>query len=65
MTQRAEYARVLRSLIDGQQDELGELLTPIAEYLEEDTHVWTCGCGTVNGVNLAVCRVCGRREGEL
>ncbi len=25
---------------------------------------WTCGCGTVNGVNLATCRVCGRKEGE-
>lgn len=27
--------------------------------------IWTCGCGTVNGVNLAVCRVCNRKEGEL
>jgi hypothetical protein len=65
MTQRAEYARILRQLIDGQQDELGELLTPIAEYLEGGESTWTCGCGIVNGVNLAVCRVCGRREGEL
>ena len=65
MTQRAEYAHILRQLIDGQKDDLGELLTPIAEYLEEGESTWTCGCGTVNGVNLAVCRVCGRREGEL
>lgn len=26
--------------------------------------VWTCGCGIINGVNLAACRVCGRKEGE-
>ena len=26
---------------------------------------WICGCGTVNGVNLAVCRVCGRKDGSL
>jgi hypothetical protein len=25
--------------------------------------IWTCGCGTVNGVNLATCRVCNRKEG--
>jgi hypothetical protein len=26
--------------------------------------LWTCGCGTTNGTNLATCRVCNRREGE-
>lgn len=26
--------------------------------------IWTCRCGTVNGVNLPICRVCGRKEGE-
>lgn len=30
----------------------------------EAERIWTCGCGTVNGVNLETCRVCGRREGE-
>lgn len=25
---------------------------------------WACGCGAVNGVNLATCRVCNRKEGE-
>lgn len=27
-------------------------------------NTWECGCGTTNGVNLPVCRVCGRKEGE-
>lgn len=30
----------------------------------EAERIWTCGCGIVNGVNLATCRVCGRKEGE-
>ena len=35
------------------------------ELLEKGHDVyWRCGCGTVNGVNLAVCRVCGRIEGQ-
>ncbi len=35
---RLEYAKNLRSLIDGTyDDELGEVLTPIAEYLEQET----------------------------
>lgn len=25
--------------------------------------IWVCGCGTVNGVNLATCRVCNRSAG--
>jgi hypothetical protein len=31
---------------------------------QDQIFVWTCGCGTVNGVNLATCRVCGRKEGD-
>ena len=27
-------------------------------------NTWECGCGTTNGVNLPVCRVCGRKEFE-
>jgi hypothetical protein len=45
----------------GEQDPCDtEKQVAIASFL-----TWTCGCGTVNGVNLATCRVCGRREGEL
>jgi hypothetical protein len=43
------------------------LLLAAAQVQEDKTAppvTWVCGCGAVNGVNLAVCRVCGRREGE-
>lgn len=30
---------------------------------EQSCQHWTCRCGAVNGVNLAACRVCGRKEG--
>ena len=44
---------------------LGEqrlLLDRIANALE--SAYWTCGCGHVNGSNLATCAVCGRSPGE-
>lgn len=35
--------------------EIRDLLAQIA-----DAPVWACGCGHVNGINLAVCAQCGR-----
>lgn len=32
------------------------------ETLSHETIAWSCGCGTQNGINLAECRVCGRRQ---
>ncbi|KKN41438.1 hypothetical protein LCGC14_0723090 [marine sediment metagenome] len=37
------------------------LLEQIANALE--TSRWSCGCGHVNGCNLAVCGTCGRSPG--
>ena len=31
---------------------------------ERELHIWHCGCGTVNGVNLSTCGVCNRPRGE-
>lgn len=42
------------------------LLLAAAQVQEDKTAppvTWACRCGTVNGVNLEKCRVCGRREG--
>lgn len=32
------------------------------ETLSHEKQSWACGCGAMNGVNLAECRVCGRKE---
>ena len=40
-----------------------QLLYEITVRLLEDS--WSCGCGHVNGCNLAVCAVCGRKPGEV
>ena len=51
---------------------IADLIESLAKQLEghegalneEGKRIWYCGCGIYNGVNLAVCRVCGRTEGE-
>lgn len=32
--------------------------------IEPNLPTWECGCGHINGSNLATCALCGRRPGE-
>lgn len=43
-----------------------QLLQEMRDLLRQlaDAPIWACGCGHVNGVNLAVCANCGRSPGE-
>lgn len=39
------------------------VVAAVAVLIEAPT-AWLCGCGSWNGINLATCRVCGRREDQ-
>lgn len=43
---------------------LAEANTEIVRLRKSSLPTWECGCGTVNGVNLAMCSVCHRDRSE-
>ena len=60
MTQELRLVLEALELQRGLLQEIRDLLLEIA-----DTPIWACGCGHVNGTNLAVCAQCGRKPGAV
>jgi hypothetical protein len=63
-----EITRHAAQTLDGNWHHLGCITkAPSLHYKSEDERVldaqWTCGCGHINGPNMATCAACGRRPG--
>jgi len=58
----AQITQATRWILEAMEIHRGILLDIHTALL---TATWTCGCGHMNGANLAVCAQCGRRPGEV
>lgn len=61
---RTQLRRVLDDDEDSDDDTLLDLVAELKRALAATPATWECGCGTRNGLNLAVCGVCLRTRAE-